>query len=130
MHDLRMIASVIRNRPELPCICIQAAAGSAELPIRIDGLAIRESIVGLVIGDKPRDPDQVTRNIMIDNSSIVGIDEESSTLAALIGASRNVSMRHNILAKGQYGLSIKIEGPHRPLDWQFSNNTCYRMRIS
>jgi|GEM_PF-3037270 len=106
----------------------QGAAGSAELPISIDGIAIRASIVGLVIGDKPpRDPDQVPRNIFVENSSIVGIDEESSTLAVLYGACRNVSLRHNILAKGLYGLSVLVEGPHRPLDWRFSNNTCYRL---
>jgi len=106
----------------------QGAAGSAELPIRIERLAIRESVVGLVIGDRlPRDPDQVPRNVILENCRIVGIDEDSSTLFVLYGACRNVSLRHSILAKGLYGLSILVDGPHRPLDWQFTNNTCYRL---
>ncbi len=117
-HELANIAAVYLH---------QGAAGSADLPIRIEGLEIRESIVGLVIGDKPRDPDSVARNVILEDCRIVGMDEDSSTLVVLYGASRNVSLRHNILAKGLYGLSILADGPHRPLDWQFANNTCYRL---
>jgi serine/threonine protein kinase len=106
----------------------EAAAGNAELPIRFDGLAIRESIVGFVIGDKaPADPERVPRNIVLENSSIVGIGEGSSTLIVLYPACRNVHIRHNILAKGLYGLSVSTDGQHKPRAWEFTHNTCYRL---
>ena len=105
-----------------------AAAGNAELPIRFDGLAIRDSIVGLVIGDKaPVDPKQVPRNIVVENSSILGMGEGSSTLLVLYPACQDVKIRHNILAKGLYGLSVLADNQHKPLAWEFTHNTCYRL---
>jgi hypothetical protein len=106
----------------------QAASGSVEHPIQIDGLVIRESIVGIVIGDQTAsDLDQSPGNIVIENSSILGIGESSSTLIVLYPVCRDVRLRHNLLAKGLYGLSVSTDDKHKPQDWQFTHNTCYRL---
>ena len=106
----------------------QGAAGTAEAPLRFDGLVVRDTIVGLVIGDRaPVDPERVPRHIILENSSIVGIDEASSTLLALYPACRDVQFHHNLLAHGLYGLSILTEGEHKPQAWEFTHNTCYRL---
>jgi serine/threonine protein kinase len=105
-----------------------AAAGSAEQPIRFDGLTIRDSIVGIVIGDKaPAEQNHVPSHIVLENSSILGMGEGSSTLLVLYPACQDVKIRKNILAKGLYGLSVLADNQHKPLTWEFTHNTCYRL---
>jgi hypothetical protein len=106
----------------------QGAAGSADLPIRLEELGIYESVVGVVIGDhEPVDPDRAPRNIILENSRVVGTGEDSATLLVLLFGSKNIAIRNNIFAQGTYGLSIKTAEARMPEGWEFTHNTCYRL---
>jgi hypothetical protein len=106
----------------------QGAAGSADLPIRLDGLAVHETVVGIVIGDhEPVDRDLAPHDIILENSRLVGTGEDNAALVVLLSGSRNVAIRNNIFALGLYGLSVKAVEARIPEGWEFTHNTCYRL---
>jgi serine/threonine protein kinase len=106
----------------------QGAAGSADHPIRLEGLAIYETVVGIVIGDHEsagRDP--VPGHIVLENNRVIGVGEDGATLLVLLHGSQNVVIRNNILAQGVCGLSVKTAEGRIPEGWEFTHNTGYRL---
>jgi hypothetical protein len=98
------------------------ASGRADQPIMIRRLALRSTIVGLVIGDRNNSA-AATSHILIEESLIDGPDRSSATLLTLLGSTQDLIIRRNIFARGLQGLSIVAERAASPSRCEFEHNS-------
>jgi hypothetical protein len=103
------------------------AAGSAEQPIVVRGLALRSTIVGIVIGNT-NVTDSPPRHILLEESLIEGIGRDQATLLVLKRHSEGVIIRRNLFVRGLQGLSVDAEERAFPEHCQISHNTWHDVR--
>ncbi len=100
----------------------RGAAGAVDEPIRLRGLRLRDTDVGIVIGNSSAGADP-PKHIVIEQCEVHGLSEFSSTLLVLLYNVEDVSIHRNIFSNGMRGISIVVEGPSMPLRCDLSYNT-------
>jgi serine/threonine-protein kinase len=104
----------------------QGAAGTAEEPIHIRGLHLRDTDVGIVIGNSKVEA-VPPKHIIIEQCKVHGFSRESSTLLAMLLTTEDVWIHHNIFSNGMRGLSVVVDNQSMPVRCRVSHNTWHRL---
>ncbi len=97
-------------------------AGTADEPIVVSRLTLRETNVGIVIGNDSTQ-ETVAAHILVEGCRVDGYGNPEATLLALLKRCEHVRVRDCIFAKGGQGLSIKADDDAVPSHCEISHNT-------
>jgi tRNA A-37 threonylcarbamoyl transferase component Bud32/anti-sigma factor RsiW len=101
-------------------------AGTADEPIVVHRLTLRETNVGIVIGNAAAQ-ETVAAHILIESCRVDGYSNTDSTLLALLKRCEHVTVRDCIFATGSQGLSIVADGGAVPSHCELSQSTWHNV---
>ncbi len=104
----------------------QGASGTADEPIHLRGLHLRDTDVGIVIGHSKVDA-APTKHIVIEQCEVHGLSRRSSTLLAMLLNVEEILIHHNIFSNGIRGVSIVVDNQNMPRRCVVSHNTWHRL---
>jgi eukaryotic-like serine/threonine-protein kinase len=125
--EIRRVANPDDEDDTVAAIVLRdGAAGTAEEPLVLRGLHLRETNVGMVIGSMNAES-VPPKHIVIEDCEVYGLSRDSSTLLALLLNMEDVSIRRNIFSNGIQGVSIVVEPQKMPVKCDISHNTWHRL---